>query len=497
MKNLKKGNSLPPTDNTAELEIDVSALQGVTQDSREVSEGFLFAALQGENVDGREFISNAIMRGASIILTDRSITLTDDQLSNARLVHSDTPREDFSRLAAQFYSEQPEHIIAVTGTNGKSSVVHFASQLWDLMGLKGAMIGTLNNKLTTPDPVSLFKSLANMKSEEGITHVAIEASSHGLVQHRIDGARLSVGAFTNFSQDHLDFHSDMESYFTAKIRLFEDLLPISGSAVLNADVSEFDGLAAVCKRRGIRVISYGQKGEDIVLLDRRVSGVHQDVSLEVLGHKYEVNIPLVGEFQVMNVLCALGCVLAEYPENDKHVSALIEAISKLQVVPGRLQHVSDEAGLYNAYVDYAHTPDALETVLKALRPHTKGKLICVFGCGGDRDASKRSLMGDITSRLADVAIITDDNPRGEDPTSIRQQVLDGVAGHVLADKDIQIIEGRSSAIERAVQIMEQDDILLLAGKGHEQGQIVGGDVLPFDDVNELSRVLKTKSNDKH
>ena len=484
---------MPPLDNTAELEIDVSALQGVTQDSREVAEGFLFAAFQGDKVDGREFIRNAIMRGASVILTDRSVSLTDDQLSNTRLVYSDAPREDFSRLAAQFYGQQPEHLIAVTGTNGKSSVVHFASQLWKLIGIKGAMIGTLNNKLTTPDPVSLFKNLASMKSEEGITHVAIEASSHGLVQHRIDGARFSVGAFTNFSQDHLDFHSDMESYFTAKVRLFEDLLPISGAAVLNADVSEFDGLAAVCKRRGIRVISYGQKGEDIALLDRRVSGVHQDVCLEVFGHKYEVSIPLVGEFQVMNVLCALGCVLAEYPETER----VIEAIGKLQGVPGRLQHVSDEAGVYNAYVDYAHTPDALETVLKALRPHVEGKLICVFGCGGDRDTGKRSLMGDIASRWADVTIITDDNPRSEDPDLIRKQVFGGVAEHVLASKDIQVIEGRSSAIERAVQIMGKNDILLLAGKGHEQGQIISGEVLPFDDVNELSKALKTKSNDKH
>ena len=479
---------MPQTDRVTELGIDIAALQGVSSDSRTAGKGCLFAALKGEKVDGREYIDDAIKNGVSVILTDADYNVPE----GVQLVISDNPGRDLSHIAASFYAPLPEHIVAVTGTNGKSSVVHFAAQLWQKQAIKGVMMGTLTGKLTTPDPVALFETLGRLKQDEGITHVALEASSHGLAQHRVDGAPIKVAAFTNFTQDHLDYHIDMDSYFEAKTRLFEELLPISGTAVLNADVPSYPSLYNVCKRRGIRTISYGEKGEDIKLASRKVVGVTQEITLEAMGQSYDLTIPFVGAFQVMNVLCAFACLIA----SGSQVKPLIEGISTLEGVPGRLQHVSDPDQTYNAYVDFAHTPDALETVLKALRPHTDGKLICVFGCGGDRDVTKRPKMGEIAVRLADIAIITDDNPRTEEPSSIREQIEVGISAELKQQKDTLNIAGRRAAIGKAVELMHEGDILILAGKGHERGQIIGSEVHPFDDAAELSKALSNKHKTK-
>jgi len=485
---------LPHTDKPKDLGIDVTALKGVTLDSRTVKQGYLFAALKGEHADGRDYIGAAIKKGASVILTDASYDPPEDiNFEGVQLIKSDNPHRKLSYIAAEFYSPLPEHIVTVTGTNGKSSVVHFAAQLWQKEDVNGVMVGTLTNALTTPDQVTLFEELGRLKRDDGVTHVALEASSHGLAQHRVDGAQIKVAAFTNFTQDHLDYHIDMDSYFTAKIRLFEELLPISGVAVLNADVPSYPSLHDVCKRRGIRVLSYGEKGESITLCERKVVGVSQEVTIEVMDMRFELTIPFVGAFQVMNMLCSLGSLIASSPEDTQRIQMLTEALPTLKGVPGRLQHISDSSGKYNAYVDYAHTPDALETVLNALRPHTDKRLICVFGCGGDRDALKRPQMGSIAACLADVAIITDDNPRSEDPAPIREQIDAGIPESIKEQKDIRIIGGRREAIEQAVGLMQEGDILLLAGKGHERGQIIGDKVHPFDDATELSDAFKTKA----
>ncbi|MGH1455880.1 MAG: UDP-N-acetylmuramoyl-L-alanyl-D-glutamate--2,6-diaminopimelate ligase [Alphaproteobacteria bacterium] len=453
------------------LNIDVASLMGVTQDSRAVQKGFLFAALKGVASDGYDYIPSAIENGASVILTDRAY----DNAQGVQIVTTDNPRKALAHIAAEYYGGQPAHIIAVTGTNGKSSVVHFIDYLWKSLELNATYIGTLSGNMTTPDPITLQHLLAQM-GEDGIDHVAMEASSHGLDQYRMDGVNIDVAAFTSFSQDHLDYHPDMESYMAAKLRLFSEVLPINGTAVLNANSAAFDELSSVCKRRGIRVISYGEAGEDIRLISRDIHHAGQNVKVEIFGKEYGVALPLVGRFQVMNILCALACILAQYPEKTE---VLINALSSIEPVPGRLQHVTD--GTRNAYIDYAHTPDALENVINALRPHTKSRLICVFGCGGDRDKTKRPLMGDAVSRLADIAIVTDDNPRSENPETIRHEIIGGMTGD---GAEIMNISGRREAILLGVDMMGQGDILLVAGKGHEQGQIFNGVTEPFDDVRE-------------
>ena len=475
--------------------IDIAALKGITLDSRAVKSGYLFAALKGEQVDGRDYIGAAIKNGASIVLTDAVYEQPEGlDLGDAILVKSENPARDISYIAAEFNAPLPEHFVAVTGTNGKSSVVHFASQLWQKEGVKGVMMGTLTNALTTPDAVTLFEALGILKNNDGITHVAIETSSHGLAQHRADGAPIKIAAFTNFTQDHLDYHESMDEYFSAKKRLFEELVPEDGAAVLNADVPSYKELSDICKRRGVRVISYGEKGEDLTLLEHRVVGVTQEVVVDVMGQRFALSIPFVGAFQVMNMLCSLGCLLASSTDDTERIKTLTEFLPTLQGVPGRLQQVSDPSGAYNGYVDYAHTPDALETVLNALRPHTKGRLVCVFGCGGDRDSSKRPQMGEIAARLADVAIITDDNPRSESPSLIRKEIEDGIPDNFKEQKDIQNIEGRRKAIEQAVALMQKGDILLLAGKGHEDGQTIGDKVHPFDDATELNKALRNRKS---
>ncbi len=446
--------------------IDVKSLKGVTQDSRQVKDGYLFAAFHGGAVDGSSFIDDALKRGASVILSDNN---------------SDNPRRDFSHIVSGFYKKQPENITAVTGTNGKSSVVHFIDQILQGAGVNSAYMGTLSGSMTTPDPVSLHKALAEMVSDN-ITHVALEASSHGLGQYRMDGVRLKVAAFTNLSQDHLDYHGGMDDYFEAKKRLFSEILPKGGVAVLNADVPQYKDLSALCKKREIKVISYGENAEEIKLESCIISGLGHDVVIEVLGSNYSLHIPFIGRFQIMNILCALACVVAQDGYRSSFVISYIDMLKKLKSVPGRLQYVHGDS--CNVYVDYAHTPDALENVLVTLRSHAKGKLVCVFGCGGDRDKLKRPLMGGIAAKNADIVIVTDDNPRSENPDDIRREIIGGTDL-----KDINEIADRRAAIEFAVKQLGDDDILLVAGKGHEQGQVFDGYVLPFDDVQVVEEAL--------
>ncbi|HNS45042.1 MAG TPA: UDP-N-acetylmuramoyl-L-alanyl-D-glutamate--2,6-diaminopimelate ligase, partial [Alphaproteobacteria bacterium] len=380
---------------------------------------------------------------------------------------------------------EPERIVAVTGTNGKTSTVNFTRQIWEKLGERAASLGTLGvigeglsgySGMTTPDPVELHKTLQDLK-QKGFDYLAMEASSIGIEQHRLNGITIGAAGYTNLTHDHLDYHGTMEAYKSMKMRLFSKLLKEDGVAVVNADTPEFAEIKTICEKRGITFWGYGHKGDALKLVVREAIPTGQNLTLDVLGAPYEVFLPLVGEFQTMNVLCALGLVLAE---GKFEVHKVIETLSTLSPIPGRLQQVSNSS----VYVDYAHTPDALENVLNALRPHTAGRLICLFGCGGDRDKTKRPKMGEISSRLADVTIVTDDNPRSEDLATIRSEILGGASQSAIN------IDGRRTAIRKAVAMMQNGDVLVLAGKGHEHGQIFATHTEHFDDVEEASNALK-------
>lgn len=465
------------------------SIKGVTADSRAVRDGYLFAALPGSKEDGSKYIVDAIGHGASALLVHENAELPDIP-DNVVVVKTNNTRKDFAHIVSKFYKAQPEHIVAVTGTSGKTSTVSFTQQIWHLSGTKHcASLGTLGvsapgvrkyGRLTTPDTASLHAELADL-SAVGITHLAMEASSHGIYQYRLDGVRIEAAAYTNLSRDHLDYHNDMDSYFEAKSRLFSELLDKNGTAVVNKDDEYADRVLSICNERGINVIEYGKKGKDIKLSSCTPKPSGQKIEIEVFGNYYNITLPLVGDFQVMNALCALGLVLAGDNNPDKYVSLL----EKLRGVPGRLQLVPGaEKGA--VYVDYAHKPGALETVLKTLRPHTDGRLICLFGCGGDRDAGKRPIMGKIADSMADVVVVTDDNPRSEDASQIRKEILNSCP-------DATEIGDRADAINWCVDHLQDGDVLVVAGKGHEEGQIVGGDVLPFSDVEEVAKVIERKN----
>jgi UDP-N-acetylmuramoyl-L-alanyl-D-glutamate--2,6-diaminopimelate ligase len=467
-------------------------ITGLTADSRKVEPGFLFAALPGAKadakVDGRAFVEEAIKRGAGAILGPPGTVIEG---SSARLIIDSNPRRRFALLAARFYAAQPDTIAAVTGTNGKTSVAHFTRQLWTHLGHRAGYIGTLgafapgyelDGSLTTPDPVRLHQILAAMAKAK-VSHLAMEASSHGLHQFRIDGVRLAIGGFTNMSRDHLDYHGSMAAYIAAKLRLFSDVMLPGGVAVLNADSTEFPAFDATCRLRDHRVISYGKTaGATLQVTDCKITAEGQHLSLIVLGKSYRVMLPLAGAFQVANALCALGFVLASGADPGRAV----EALGHLQGVPGRMERVGAPANGAPAqgatvYVDYAHTPDAIETVLNALRPHTQGKLVIMFGCGGDRDRGKRRLMGERATALADVVYVTDDNPRSEEPAAIRAEILQGAPGAIE-------IGDRTEAITTAIGKLDAGDVLLIAGKGHETGQIVGDTIIHHDD-REVARAV--------
>ena len=460
-------------------------IRALTADSRNVDDGALFAALAGSRTDGRRYVDEAIGKGAAAILADPSMQGRD---LGTPLIIDPEPRRRLALIASRFFGQQPAHIVAVTGTNGKTSIATFVRQLWQAIGLEAASLGTLGLEapgitgkagLTTPDPIALHRLLSEL-AEAGIQHLALEASSHGLDQRRLDGVTLKAAAFTNLSRDHLDYHGSFEAYFAAKARLFDELLPAGGKAVLNADIPEFGELSSICRKRGLEVIAYGQGGDDIKLLERRAHADGQDLSILVRGQARHVKSRLVGGFQAENLLAALGLGLATTDDDDH--DQLVAALGSLEGAPGRLQPVDGSPRGLSVFVDYAHTPDALARVLDALRPHTEGALMVVFGCGGDRDPGKRPVMGRIAAERADKAFVTDDNPRSEDPGLIRRAILEACPGAIE-------VGDRREAIHLAVRKLGVGDILVVAGKGHETGQIVGDKVLPFDDVAVVKAAL--------
>ncbi len=488
---------LPPGCGDAEI----SAL---TLDSRGVGPGALFAGLQGARVDGAQYIPGAIEAGAACILTGRDARIPWSPIDGAAapdggpdgdarapvpIIRSDDPRRVLARMAARFFGAQPETTVAVTGTSGKSSVADFTRQVFDHCGHQAAALGTIGlirssgvtyGGLTTPDPVSLQAQLANIAAD-GVTHLAFEASSHGLDQRRLDGVVLKAAAFTNLGRDHLDYHPTVEDYLKAKLRLFEVLLPRDGVAVLNADCDVADEVRGVIQARGQRLIEVGRAGAGVRLVDERRDGFDQILSLEVDGRRRDVRLPLPGAYQAENALVAAGLALAV----GEATETVLDSLERLNGVPGRMEIVARVNGAL-AVVDYAHKPEALEAVLRALRPYATNRLICLFGCGGDRDAGKRPIMGEIAARLADVVIVTDDNPRTEDPAAIRAQIM-AAASHAIEIAD------RAAAIDTAAADLRPGDVLVVAGKGHETGQIIGGEVLPFSDVDVVRIALGAPS----
>jgi UDP-N-acetylmuramoyl-L-alanyl-D-glutamate--2,6-diaminopimelate ligase len=463
-------------------------IKGVTADSRKVKPGFLFAALPGTKVDGRAFAAKAVEAGAAAVIAGEDLP----GLKVPR-INSPDPRRAYALAAAQFWGAQPATCIAVTGTNGKTSVANFCRQMFARAGRTSASMGTLgltvsrpdgtNEQLTpagltTPDAADIAELLAKV-AQMGVTHFAMEASSHGVDQRRLDGVKLKAAGFLNLTQDHLDYHGTMGAYRAAKLRLFETLLPRGGTAVLNADSDAYPAFAAAAVCAGQSVVSVGERGQGVRLLGRALLPEGQRLKLDIHGLAAEVRLPLAGGFQASNALVALGLCMAAGLSADEALAGL----ETLEGAAGRLQRVGAGPRGGEAYVDYAHTPDGLETVLTALRPHVRGKLVVVFGAGGDRDRGKRPIMGEIAGRLADVAIVTDDNPRSEDPAAIRAEVLSGAKG-------LKEIGDRREAIRQAAAMLGDGDILVVAGKGHEQGQKVGDVVHPFDDVVETAQALE-------
>ena len=450
----------------------------ITADSRDVRPGSLFVALPGAKADGRRFIADAVAQGAVAILTDAAGAARNRTIGVP--VFSDpVPRRALALLAARFYGPQPKTIAAVTGTNGKTSTAAFTRQIWASAQLKAASIGTLGiegpdgligGAMTTPDPVALHFALADL-AKHGIDHVVMEASSHGLDQHRLDGVRLVAAAFTNLTQDHLDYHGTMAAYLEAKLRLFEQVLAPGGLAVLNADIPEFAVVAAAARSGGHPILDFGFKAGALRLRERRPTISGQVLILDVLGRPREVDLPLAGAFQAMNVLAALGLAITTGIDPDQALAA----VPRLVGVRGRMEHVATLSNCATIYVDYAHTPDGLQQVLTALRAHATNRLSVVFGAGGDRDRTKRPRMGEIAAQYADLVTVTDDNPRSEEPAAIRAEILVGCPG-------AREIGDRAAAITAAVAELGAGDVLVIAGKGHEQGQIAGGVVHPFDDA---------------
>jgi len=468
-------------------------ITGVTADSREVRPGFLFAALPGSRADGRGFIAGAIEAGAAAVLAPDDVTGLA-----VPTVHAGDLRRAYALAASAFWDAQPPVCVAVTGTNGKTSVAAFCRQIFARLGRQAASMGTLGVRvsapgaadiqitppgLTTPDAADVAELLARLAGQ-GVTHLALEASSHGVDQRRLDGVRLTAAGFLNLTQDHLDYHGTMGVYRAAKLRLFEALLPRGATAVLNADSEQFPAFAAAAWEAGQTVLSVGEAGEGLRLTAREPSPRGQRLTIIRDGRRHIVELPLVGAFQAANALVAAGLCIAA----GEAVEAVLSALEHIEGAPGRLQRVGAGPRGGAAYVDYAHTPDGLETVLGALRPHTDGRLIVVFGCGGDRDRGKRPQMGEIAIRLADLAIVTDDNPRTEDPASIRAQILAGAPG-------AREIGDRREAIRAAAALLRDGDVLVVAGKGHEQGQIVGGVTHPFDDLTETMAALGLETAD--
>ena len=456
---------------------------GLTADSRSVKPGFLFAALPGSKLDGAQFVAQALAAGAVAILTgDETVVHADRAVA---VVRSSDPRLALARMSARFYRQQPGTIVAVTGTSGKTSTAYFVRQIWAGLGLKAANVGTLGlvkpdgttvDSLTTPDPVTLHAMLAEL-AQNGCEHLAMEASSHGLDQRRLDGVRLAAGAFLNLGHDHLDYHSDLTDYLQAKLRLFSDLLPEGAAAVINADCPQVEIVTETAYRHGLKVMTVGHKGKAIRLVELRSEGFAQGMVVQHEGERWELTVPLVGGYQATNALIAAAlCIGTGCPPDG--VFARLETLTG---VPGRLEVVGGSRGGM-VVIDYAHKPDALAAALKALRPLATGKLIVVFGCGGDRDKAKRPVMGQIAMELADQVIVTDDNPRTEIAQDVRAAIMAAAPG-------AREIGDRRAAIHEGVARLGPGDVLLVAGKGHETGQYVGFQVLPFSDHQVVAEAL--------
>jgi UDP-N-acetylmuramoyl-L-alanyl-D-glutamate--2,6-diaminopimelate ligase len=463
------------------------AISGLTADSREVRPGFLFAALAGTQADGSRFIADAVSRGAAAVLAGRGTTVS---VTEVPLLQAANPRRALALMAARFFTLQPSVAVAVTGTNGKTSVTSFVRQIWEVMGFGAASMGTVgvvspSGKRplghTTPDPVHLHRMLGQLV-EEGVTHVALEASSHGLAQARLDGLRLAAGAFTNLTRDHLDYHPTFEDYASAKLRLFTEVLESPATAIINADSEAAPQFIDAARDHGLIVHTVGARGEHLRLLGQVRDGLGQQLRIGTGHAVHEVYLPLAGTFQASNALIAAGLVIGA--GGDEIVA--IRALESLRGASGRLELVASTRSGAPVFVDYAHTPDALETVLETLKPYASGRLKVVFGCGGDRDRGKRPEMGAIAARLADEAYVTDDNPRGEDPAAIRAAILAACPGGIE-------IGDRAEAIFAAIRGLKSGDVLVVAGKGHETGQIVGKEVLPFSDQDVVRAAVEGRS----
>lgn len=454
-------------------------IAGLTADSRAVKPGYLFAALPGVKADGRAFIAKAIEAGAAAVIAPPGTQAAIPVAAAAN------PRRAFALAAARFYGRQPETVAAITGTNGKTSIAAFVRQIFAACGRKAASMGTVGIvspsgeralSHTTPDPVVVHQELARL-ADEGVTHLALEASSHGLDQHRLDGVRIAAAAFTNLTRDHLDYHATLEAYRDAKLRLFREVVRDGGVAVIDADGEGAGDFVAAARARGLKLVTVGKAGETLKLTAREAHLDSQVLTILHGGVGHVARLPLAGSFQASNALVAAGIAIG-LGENP---FAVFAALATLKGAKGRLDHVATAKSGAPVFVDYAHTPDALETVLKTLRPHVQGRLQVVFGCGGDRDPGKRPLMGAAAAANADVVIVTDDNPRSEDPAAIRAAALQG------AGPKAREIGDRAAAIAAAIEGLGEGDILVIAGKGHEGGQIVGQSILPFDDSDEARR----------
>jgi UDP-N-acetylmuramoyl-L-alanyl-D-glutamate--2,6-diaminopimelate ligase len=451
--------------------------------SNEVRPGDIFLAIPPlqDFTKGQDHLKEALERGAKVIIKQNDVPLPLST-GKACILDVENARKTRSLIAHRLFPGQPSKVVAVTGTNGKSSVVSFCHQLWQCLGYQSASLGTLGIdsdvdlstqptiSLTSPDPFDLHQTLSYAK-EKGITHVALEASSHGLDQHRLDGLTLVSAGFTNLSQDHLDYHQTMNRYYDAKARLFQDLLPEGETAVLNADTNYFDPLKDLCLKHGLKVISYGKRATDIHLEDLSLEGPQQIATLSILRHTYKLRLNFIGKFQVLNALCALGLVIAAGEPAEK----VVKYLEKLRPIMGRLELIGTTKTGGAVYVDYAHTPDALHEALLSVRPYVHGILTVLFGCGGNRDAGKRPQMGGIAGRFSDAQIVTDDNPRDEDPAAIRRAILLGGCTNA------QEIPDRREAIKRAIERLSKGDAVLIAGKGHETTQIIKGQHLSFSD----------------
>ena len=456
----------------------------LTADSRCVQPGWLFAALPGARADGKHFVAEAIAKGAAAVLikSDAAVPVPHRVV----LLKAPEPRQAFARLAARFWRQQPRTIVAVTGTSGKTSVADFARQIFDRLGHSAASLGTLGvvkggvasyRALTTPDPVTLHQTLARL-AQEGITHLAMEASSHGLDQYRLDGVALRAAAFTNLGRDHLDYHPSMDAYLKAKLRLLVELLPAAGTAVINADAAHAEPTIAAARAAGRRVVTVGRAAASTLKLEeQRPVGFGQQLAVRHGDAVISVRLPLLGDYQAANALLAAALVMAT---EEVGVDALA-ALERLEGVKGRLEIVGEVRGGL-IVIDYAHKPDALAAALTALKPFAPGRIVCVFGCGGDRDKGKRPIMGRIASELAASVIVTDDNPRSENAAAIRAEILAGATG-------AREISDRGEAIRAGVRLLGRGDVLLIAGKGHETGQIIGSTIVPFSDHETVRAAL--------